>query len=633
MSICYIDLRPDCMMTPSQLWGRLTDYHLAEQLRVRHWPNPDRWATLWPDATPTRGRQPVEGLIGRVLAAGADADPRLVLIDLSGWSATEVIRAANLLFTPHTLESMQRTRDEGWLEGQWQLRCGLGLARRLEEWDETSDRLEGWDETSDRHPAVAGAGDPFATPAPAPTPPPTFPPRLAVVVIDHPNEGDPLTDPEHWRLWFETPERLTPYLLRELVDRSTRGESRRPNERLPGRLLNVPPIVGRGFRPRHPQSACYCPEVRDDYDEVVAEEERRGQGGLALGVALRLFTRVPPPGRSLPTPRGVVSDKDAPRVLGFLLRLARWLAAHRVEGNLVRCTLVVSEGGWYRELLRPPTHPPDGGWGYLPHMDLPPCRLEMTDDFRRHVELLRSEDVAMYADAATRHVAGVFSHTAGGDHTRASKCRRLAKWSGGVVFHVRDGKVEVYDDRRLVFWYDSFEWMVTPFEAVQHRLQQFFNNPELTGRVIGAFSCLQDECESSIVTFVDTARYGRTDPVTRVWDPPQEHLSPLRPGVRPLVNADAFEYYEVPAGGCPPIKRVSLDAVLGTLPVDGTHIVNTQGELVRLGYNILVKGNSGAGGTGREAAKALSREIGDRGFVIKVSGGGGLILYEQGVRM
>ena len=261
------------------------------------------------------------------------------------------------------------------------------------------------------------------------------------------------------------------------------------------------------------------------------------------------------------------------------------------------------------------------------------------DRLRDHTELVQADGLALFVDKVTLELRGVLSFGHADDAHRGPALRRLALRTGGCVFHIRDGQVEVYDHQRLQLWYDGFVWRGDPFGPVRERLAAFFpsegparlseGDRGLAARVVAALACLLDERASSLLAFVRTAHVSDPNLDGRPLLAPAAGgpawLAPLRRDIESAVLCA-----RVPR----PIESLPLSALVGLLQVDGTHLITDRGELYRLAHHVQPEvrpAASTAPGTGRAAARQLSLVLTNtRGFVVKVSSSGALHVFENG---
>lgn len=364
--------------------------------------------------------------------------------------------------------------------------------------------------------------------------------------------------------------------------------------------------------------------------------------------------------RPNPTPRNELIRRN----LVYLLGLSRKMATRTLEGKPFQCTVIATAALEWQSKV---------GYG-LSQSEEPRARGQRSTQSRaraesipqeqwclrcasfaagpassflfsdrsiaNHIELIQAEDLVLIVDAVTLRVLDIVAHRHREDWYRAMCYNRLANAFQGVAVHMRYGcHVEVYDSEKMQLWYDGFSWRARPFEEVWTYLREFFGEqrdgerPQLTGRVIGALFGLQDLQVGSMIAFVDEERLRSIDVRLTPDDPPPGRdpvLRPLRGGVTSALTRPPMRR--------PPIKSLSLAALIGLLKVDGAHVITQQGALRHLAHQVtdgpaVVQAGQTFPGTGREAARRLSWRIRGAGFVVKVSASGGLHVFVGGQRM
>jgi hypothetical protein len=436
---------------------------------------------------------------------------------------------------------------------------------------------------------------------------------------------------------IETPDRISKALISELEERAHTGLPTTTDTQLPPLpLTDLPPSPWGSYSPQQRVLARTYDWFARHRDEEMDPAARRQVIPKLLARLLGDLPPTPSGPRAL-SPSELLSDN-----FYYLLRLARRATTWRMENRPVRCTLVLAAGEAYERALTQPQPVPEGAPRCYPCVLFPMGQgFHLNEDqLRDHTELVQADGLALFVDKLTLDLRGAVSFYHAHDLYRGPSCRRLAHHTGGLVFHIRDGQIEVYDHKYLQLWYDGFAWRADPFGLVRARLVKFFEEsdetkvPGDTGfvpRLVAALSYLLDERASSLLAFVKRSTCEGVDLNGRPFlagagagDP---WLTPLRAGIRSAVLS-----------GTPyvrPIEDLPLSALAGLLQVDGTHLITDTGELVRLAHHVqpnVRPDRNTYPGTGRAAARQLSEALADTGgFVIKVSSSGNLHVFENGV--
>ncbi len=344
--------------------------------------------------------------------------------------------------------------------------------------------------------------------------------------------------------------------------------------------------------------------------------------------------------------------------LVYVLQLCRRLASWGLEGRPVKCTLVLSDrvpNFGPPSLEAKPAGAAGGTDDEVPESDLsdsmtlpvcveclwvgePGCRPGLhlsSESLRSHTELVQGDGIAALIDWASLDIAAVISHCHSDDHYRQTACSRLTTWASGPTIAVRDGRVEVYSRRNLALWHDGYEWRWEPFRVAEAKLREFFarsaRRDALVERIIAVTFELLDQRSSSLLAFVDQRAYAGASPARPLFAPPGADPAPLLVPMRSNVTS------RLHPSDTAQVTTVPLPALRTLLQLDGVHLIERDGGLTSLAYRYipgLVRGPADTGGgSGRAAAAALSgdlRGVADAGFVIKVSAGGDLLVYENG---
>ena len=270
----------------------------------------------------------------------------------------------------------------------------------------------------------------------------------------------------------------------------------------------------------------------------------------------------------------------AHRIVLAAVRLCRRLATHTLEGTPFEFTVLIPKDT--RDVVR---------FGLEPVLQL--LSVDSSDEsillkgsdvrfnfdymeaISNHAELAQSEALWMTVDPSDgrllRICCWVPKDSDGARHLLFGKMTS----EGGIIIHVRRGKVEVYggslahhDDvevDRFALGFDGFRWNVTPFKCLRNHLRRHFRSQRNTEALEAAIAGMLDHNESSLVVLVhadDEKLVGEGAHSLQV----KGVLEPLRQEVLPFPDAN--------------LGRLQVEALRALLHVDGAHFIDNQGNLL-----------------------------------------------------
>jgi hypothetical protein len=215
-------------------------------------------------------------------------------------------------------------------------------------------------------------------------------------------------------------------------------------------------------------------------------------------------------------------------------------------------------------------------------------------------------------DAATGLINGIYAF--GSQDTQRQKIfyfPQLSAHARGIAFHLPGNRtVEVYTSEGLRLQYDGFAWRRTPLSALELSL----------GR--GNFAIGFDP--KRLIQAIEQLSFRRLSSIVAI-DPNnfEEHdLSIELEDLRVIGNLPQH-----------PVSELDIEVLISIFQLDGVHLVERSGRICKVAQNVRrVAGDSStlSGlGTGRIAAKTLSRAF-PSAVVVKVSASGGRITIFKG---
>jgi hypothetical protein len=286
----------------------------------------------------------------------------------------------------------------------------------------------------------------------------------------------------------------------------------------------------------------------------------------------------------------------------MLMRASRWLAQLEHEGSPYCLTFVLG------------TSPPSSQDLVFQltkaiSVDLQERSQPELEDF---TQLAQGLGTYIAVDAVTGLVRGIYSlepHDL--QREKISSLPKLSAQAHGMVFHLPGNRtVEIYTSDGLRLQYDGFAWRRTPLSDLELSLAKpNFDIDFDVWRLIQTIEQLSFRRISSIIA-IDPKNFNSRDiPV---------ELEDLRP-----------------IGSLPqrPVSELSVQILMSIFQMDGAHLLDRSGKLYKVAQNVTrVSGNSAVTsplGTGRIAAKTLSRAF-SSAVVVKVSASGGKITIFKG---
>lgn len=269
-------------------------------------------------------------------------------------------------------------------------------------------------------------------------------------------------------------------------------------------------------------------------------------------------------------------------------RFSRRMSTWTLEGTSFRCNIVLLDKVKLKNLGAgtPRFHP-------LINLEPPiPLNFLHEDQLRNHAELAQGDGLFLVANASDGKVHHICSEAEIAKHSRYRRIKVLSELvsHSGLLLHIHaPSSIEMYSPSGLSLWWDGFEWKNRPIEDLEQALNTHFakpslieewrvtetetvnlgssrNKPELVTTMIDVVGRLMDRCESSIIVFIDPRDSERLFQLAGEQLRDGWHWS--------TANVE--------------IQLLSPEALTGLMHVDGTQVVDSQGNIIAVARRIQV---------------------------------------------